>query len=185
MSVFGRFDMMPTHQAAPVHPALPLRTVTADHVQVPTEQHDPALIRVVVADDDARVLEAARDALQQHPDVHVVATAPDGHGVRRLVADHGVDVVVMDLGMPGGGVELVRGLRSGPGVGVVVVTARDDVQTCTELVRAGCRCVVSKYGVDVDLGRCVVRCHHGDVVLIGKGPAAVLDRLLAPASPPA
>jgi CheY-like chemotaxis protein len=180
---FGWFALVPMHHPGPVRPALPLRTVTADHVQVRTEPVDPALIRVVVADDDPRVLEAAQDALQQNPDVHVVATSPDGWGVRRLVAEERVDVVVMDLGMPGGGVGLVRELRGGSPVGVVVVTAGDDVATCTELVRAGSRCIVSKYGVDVDLGRCVVRCHHGDVVLVGTGPSAVLDHLVAHAPP--
>jgi DNA-binding NarL/FixJ family response regulator len=176
------------HQSAWVRRALPPRTVTADHVRVSIDDAGPAPIRVVLADDDARVLDAARDALEQNPDVRVVATATDGDAVRRLVAREQVDVVVMDLGMPGGGVELVRHLRSGPAgragtgaapVGVVVVTASDDVATCTELVRAGSRCIVSKYGVDVDLGRCVVRCHHGDVVLVGTGPASVLDHLIA------
>ncbi len=51
-------------------------------------------------------------------------------------------------------------------------------------MEAGSRCIVSKYGVDVDLGRCVVRCHHGDVVLVGAGPASVLDHLLERAAAP-
>jgi len=174
-----RFALVPMHQSAPVRRALPPRTVTVDHVLVPILEPGPARIRVVLADDDPCVLEAALDALQQNLDVDVVATAQDGDRVRRLVADERVDVVVMDLGMPGGGVDLVRDLSAGSAVGVVVVTASDDVITCTELVRAGTRCVVSKYGLDVDLGRCVMRCHHGDVVLVGTGPAAVLGHLLS------
>ncbi len=133
----------------------------------------------MVGDDDPRVLAAAADALRQNPDIHLLAAVPDGDHVREVVTREPVDVVVTDLGMPGGGIDLVRFLRSlTPPPGVVVVTARDDPATCLELVQAGSRCIVSKYGVDLDLGRCVVRCHVGDVVLVGPGPAAVLDHLL-------
>ena len=152
---------------------------------MPTTPPDPRAIRVVLADDDPRVLAAAGDALRQNPDIHLVAEVPDGDHLREVVAREPVDVVVTDLGMPGGGTDLVRYLRAmTPPPGVVVVTAQDDPATCLELVEAGSRCIVSKYGVDVDLGRCVVRCHHGDVVLVGAGPASVLDHLLERAGPP-
>lgn len=148
-------------------------------VTVCPDEPAPRPIRVVVADDDPRVLSAAADVLAMTPDVEVVAAVVDGHLALDLVVTRAVDVLVMDLGMPGGGVGLVRSVReTSPRTGLVVVTAQDDLGTCTELVRAGARCIVSKYGVDVDLGRCVVRCHHGDVVLIGRGPAAVVDHLL-------
>ena len=88
-------------------------------------------------------------------------------------------MVVTDLGMPGGGIDLVRFLRSlSAPAGGRGGDRPGRPGHLPGLARAGSRCIVSKYGVDLDLGRCVVRCHVGDVVLVGPGPAAVLDHLL-------
>ena len=135
-------------------------------------------VRVVLADDDPRFRDAAADALRSDADVDVVAVVDDGTQALRAAFEHRATVLCMDLGMPGGGTELVRAARD-TGLNVLVLTADDRTGSCLELLRAGALCIVSKYGIDLDLSRAAVRCHNGDVVLVGEGPASVIDQLLS------
>ncbi len=103
----------------------------------------------------------------------------DGTQVVEQVRRHRADVLVTDWSMAGAGASMVaEAVRAVPGLRVVVVTGHDDTATALEAVLAGARGVVSKVGLDLDLGRCVVRCALGDVVLVGPGPAAALEVLL-------
>lgn len=134
---------------------------------------------MVVADDDARFRRAAVASLTADEQLDVVAELEDGSEVVHALEEHGADVLVMDYGMRGSGPDLIRRAhRARPTVRVVVVTGQDDARTILIAVRAGARGVISKFGLDIDLGRCVERCALGDVVLIGRGPASVLDLLL-------
>jgi DNA-binding NarL/FixJ family response regulator len=151
----------------------------------------PRRLRAVLADDDRLFRDAAAAALSAQPELDVRAVLHDGHRVVDEVVHHDADVLVTDWSMPGGGARLVAdAVAAVPRLRVVVVTGRDDASTSLSAVLAGARGVVSKVGLDVDLGRCVVRCGLGDVVLVGPGPAAVLEVLVnafprPPSGPPA
>src|SRR5207302_1500281 len=57
----------------------------------------PAVIRVLLADDHAIVLEGLRALLDGEPDIKVAAWTTDGTEVLKLVQQHKPDVVVLDL----------------------------------------------------------------------------------------
>ncbi|GAB4062511.1 hypothetical protein GCM10028777_02470 [Angustibacter speluncae] len=136
-------------------------------------------LRAVLADDDRLFRDAAAAALRAQPEIELCAVLPDGSQALDVVRRHEADVLVTDWSMPGGGADLVAAVvAASPATRVVVVTGKDDVSTALAAVLAGARGVVSKVGLDVDLGRCVTRCALGDAVLIGAGPAAVLDVLV-------
>jgi DNA-binding response OmpR family regulator len=82
--------------------------------------------RIVVVEDDpsiARIVE-----LYLCRDGYEVVVAGDGEGGLAAASDPGVRLAVVDIGLPGGvdGLEVCRRLQAGPGVPVVLLTARDD-----------------------------------------------------------
>lgn len=58
-------------------------------------------MRVVIADDDAVVVESLRIVLDAQPDIEVVGCGTDGADAVRLAADAAPDVVLLDIQMPG------------------------------------------------------------------------------------
>src|SRR5256886_12781448 len=75
----------------------------------------PAVIRVLLADDHAIVLEGLRALLDGEPGIRVVAATTDGADVTRLVEQHKPDVVVLDLELVGmKGTQVLAALRARP-----------------------------------------------------------------------
>lgn len=58
-------------------------------------------MRVVIADDDAVVVESLRIVLDAQPDIEVVGCGTDGADAARLAAEVAPDVVLLDIQMPG------------------------------------------------------------------------------------
>lgn len=58
-------------------------------------------MRVVIADDDAVVVESLRIVLDAQPDIEVAGCGTDGADAVRLVAETRPDVVLLDIQMPG------------------------------------------------------------------------------------
>ena len=58
-------------------------------------------MRVVIADDDAVVVESLRIVLDAQPDIEVVGYGTDGTDAVRLAADVAPDIVLLDIQMPG------------------------------------------------------------------------------------
>ena len=81
-------------------------------------------IRVVLADDHARVRRNLRLLLDGEGDVEVAAEAADLAAVVSRVHRHTPHVLILDLQMPGGSsIETIRGLRQEvPGMEIVTLT---------------------------------------------------------------
>ena len=80
---------------------------------------------VLVVDDELKIARLIRDYLEQAG--FVVATASDGKGAIVLARQLKPDLIVLDLGLPNlDGLDVIRALRMGSNVPVVVVTARAD-----------------------------------------------------------
>uniref|UniRef100_UPI0012EDCFE1 response regulator n=1 Tax=Piscicoccus intestinalis TaxID=746033 RepID=UPI0012EDCFE1 len=99
----------------------------------------PAVITVVVADDQTVVREGLRAMLGFLPGIDVVATAPSAEEALEAVSRLDPDVLLTDLRMPGiGGVEGIRRLRaSGARTAAVALTTYDDDATVREALGAG------------------------------------------------
>lgn len=84
-----------------------------------------AMPTVLVVDDELKITRLIRDYLEQAG--FVVATASDGKGAIASARQLKPDLVVLDLGLPNvDGLDVIRALRMGSNVPVVVVTARAD-----------------------------------------------------------
>jgi DNA-binding response OmpR family regulator len=83
--------------------------------------------RILVADDEPHIREVVRAYLEREG--YEVLEAPDGETALELGRAAGLDLLVLDVTLPGrSGFDVLRVLRSeGSTVGVLVLTARDDV----------------------------------------------------------
>ncbi len=146
-----------------------------------------AIVRVVVADDQATVREALAGLLDLLDDIDVVGTANDGAEAVAVAQRERPDVVLMDLQMPGtDGIEATRLLTgTQPDVAVVVLTTFADEESILAALGAGARGYLTKDSGRDDIARAVRAAAAGQAVL----DRAVQDRLLAavvaqPVSPP-
>jgi DNA-binding NarL/FixJ family response regulator len=97
------------------------------------------VIRVVLADDHALLLEGLRATIDAEPDLRVVAAATDGERLLEAVRRFRPDVMVVDLRMPYmDGAAAIRRIRTeGLPVRVLVLTALSDALSLREAVEAG------------------------------------------------
>ncbi len=97
------------------------------------------LIRIVLADDHALVLEGLRALLSAEHDLRVVATATDGERLLEAVKRFSPDVVVMDLQMPFmDGLTCLRHIRAERlSVRVLVISAFRDIHSLRSAVEGG------------------------------------------------
>ena len=104
--------------------------------------YDPAMVRVVFAEDNYLVREGTRRLLQDSGAVEVLAavgTAEELHDAVRRISP---DAVITDIRMPPGhhmeGIEAARAIRADhPGIGVVVLSQHTDQSYAFELLRDG------------------------------------------------
>src|SRR6266487_2228760 len=97
------------------------------------------MIRVLLADDHAIVLEGLRALLEGEPDMKVAAWTTDGTEVVKLVQQHKPDVVVLDLELTSiKGTEVITALRHRPAAPkVLVLTAYNDGESLRSALDAG------------------------------------------------
>ena len=106
------------------------------------------MIRVLLADDHAIVLDGLQRLLRESPDISVVGTAADGRQALQLALGPtpAWDVLVLDLSLPRvGGIEVLRRVRAArPDARVIVLSMYPEEQYAVQLRRAGAAAYVSK-----------------------------------------
>ena len=88
------------------------------------------MVRVLLADDNARFRSVLRRLLERDPEIVVVAEAGDGAEALELAEDVRPDVVLMDVSMPGlDGLEATYALKAQlPDVTVLMLSVGDKEQ---------------------------------------------------------
>lgn len=103
------------------------------------------MIRLVIADDHAIVRSGVRELLAAALDMQVVGEAASAAELETLVERGSVDVVITDMSMPGGGIDLIRRLRTNwPGVRLLVLSMHNEGAVVAKAVKAGAAGYVSK-----------------------------------------
>ena len=101
------------------------------------EAADPPAVRVLVAEDDAGMLELLSRVLREEG--YGVVTASDGHQALARFEEGGFDIVLSDVRMPGpDGTELLRRAMAGHvNQPVILMTAFGTIGSAVEAMRAG------------------------------------------------
>ena len=93
---------------------------------------------MLVCDDDVRICDALREVIGARPDLDAVAVTQDAGEAAALAKRYQPTVAIVDVRMPGGGAEAVRGLREqSPGTRVLAFSAHDDNGAIEEMRLAG------------------------------------------------
>ena len=148
------------------------------------ERTNPALIRIVIAEDQELVRRGAALLLSMEPDMEVVGQARNGVEAVELAQLLHPDVVLMDLHMPvKGGVAATREItRALPGTQILVLTTLNDDETVFEAVRAGAHAYLLKDADEDELLETVRALRRGESRLTPQIARKVMDqfRRLAP-----
>jgi DNA-binding response OmpR family regulator len=85
----------------------------------------PDVARILVVDDEPKIVQLVRDYLERAG--FAVSTARDGNEALMRAHSERPDLIVLDLGLPElDGLEVTRRLRRDSGVPIIMLTARDD-----------------------------------------------------------
>ena len=148
---------------------------------------EPAVIRVLLADDQALVRAGFRFIAGSAPDIEVVGEAADGAAAVDLARSLRAEVVLMDIRMPGtDGLEATRQIVADPelsGVRVIILTTFEADEYVFEAIRAGASGFLVKDTEPEDLISAIRVVARGDALLspsvtrtlissiAGRGPA--------------
>jgi DNA-binding NarL/FixJ family response regulator len=120
-----------------------------------TDVPSPAVLRIVVADDQASVREGLSVMLGLLPDIEVVGSAANGQEALDRVAETRPDAILLDLNMPVlDGTETTRRLRAlHPEVAIVVLTTYADDTSVLAALQAGARSYLTKDADRADIAQ--------------------------------
>lgn len=136
-----------------------------------------APIRVLLADDQALLVQALATILDSAPDIEVVATAGDGQEAVEAASAHRCDVAVLDIRMPGtDGIAATRRLLAQPDPPqVIMLTTFNEPALVADAIAAGAHGFLLKDAdpnVLIDAVRTVAA---GESVLASKVTGPVLE----------
>ena len=140
-------------------------------------------IRIVVADDHPQFLEGVITSLRTAEDIEIVGQAGDADGAVRIVREHVPDVALLDVTMPGGGLEAARKIATAsPATRIVMLTVSEDEDDLLAAMKAGASGYVLK-GVSSQELLAIVRAVSGGEVYVAPTLAFALLREMS--KPPA
>jgi DNA-binding NarL/FixJ family response regulator len=138
-------------------------------------------IEVIVADDHPLFLDGVIHALGAAADIEIVGQATDAASAVRLVCQRVPDVALLDVTMPGSGLQAAREIADCcPATRVVMLTVAEDEDKLLAALKAGAAGYVLK-GVSARELIAVVRAvHAGEVYVAPPLAARVLTEMLTP-----
>lgn len=131
-------------------------------------------IRVVIADDHARMRAKIRAALEAGG-CEVCGEGASAEDAVRLVAEHRPDAVLLDIHMPGSGIQAAQQIaRSAPRTGIVMLTQSREDEDLFDSLRAGASGYLLKDADPATLPAALRGVLAGEAAM----PAALVTRVL-------
>lgn len=138
-------------------------------------------IRVVIADDHVRMRGRIRAALDEGGCV-VCGEAATAEEAVSLVSKHQPDVALLDIHMPGNGIQAAREItRVAPGVAVVMLTQSAEDEDLFDSLRAGASGYLLKDTEPTRLGDMLRGVLAGEAAMPARLVARIMDEFRAPA----
>lgn len=120
-------------------------------------------IRIAVVDDHPMLREGVMHTLGAHADMDIVAEGATAADAIRIAEEWLPDVMLLDVSLPGGGVEAVRAIASScPVVKIAMLTVAQDEETVSSALGAGARGYILKGISGQELSDAVRNIHSGE-----------------------
>lgn len=133
-------------------------------------------IRLLIADDHPLFLDGLVATLSADADMAVVATAADASAAVRAAGEHRPDLALLDIAMPGGGLDAARRIgTASPDTRVVMLTSSENEDDLLAAMNAGASGYVLKGIAGREL-RGILKSVHGGEVYVAPGLAYVMIR---------
>ena len=137
-------------------------------------------LRVVIADDHARMRGRVRAALEAGG-CEVCAEGATAEDAVRLVREHEPDVALLDIHMPGSGIQAAREIvRATPGVAVVMLTQSAEDDDLFDSLRAGASGYLLKDTDPTRLPELLRGVLAGEAAMPSRLVARIMDEFRAP-----
>ncbi len=131
--------------------------------------------RVLVADDHPVVRQGIKRILSEEPDVSAIGEAQSAADVLRLIRQQEWDLVILDISMPGGGLDALKQIvHERPRVPVLVLSVHPEDQYAVRVLKAGAAGYLTKDTPPDELKKAVRKVMQG-----GKFVSATLAEKLA------
>ena len=102
-------------------------------------------IRIVIVDDHPLFREGVAMSLSSRPDLEIVGQGGTGEAALRLGAALIPDIMLLDIGIPGGGIATAQLIGEAcASVKIIMLTASDDQENLLAALRVGARAYVLK-----------------------------------------
>jgi two-component system nitrate/nitrite response regulator NarL len=102
-------------------------------------------LHVAIVDDHPLFREGVAHTLGAQPDIEIVGEGASAADALRIAAERLPDVMLLDVSMPGGGVEAARQIAAAyPVVRIVMLTVSENEEDVTAALRSGARAYVLK-----------------------------------------
>ena len=123
-------------------------------------------IRVMIADDEETVREALVSLMAVDDDIAVVGAGGDADQAIAIAAAERPDVALLDVRMPrGGGLRAAREItRVSPGTELIALSANDDPNAISAMIRAGAGAYLVKGAVGIEIVDVIHRSAQGPQV---------------------
>jgi DNA-binding NarL/FixJ family response regulator len=123
-------------------------------------------IRIVVADDHPMFLDGLVATLSADEGLAVVAAVGDADAAVRAVREHSPDIALLDVAMPGGGLEAARQIAdSSPATRTVILTSSENEDDLMAAMEAGATGYVLKGVAGRELREILKTVHAGGTYL--------------------
>lgn len=135
----------------------------------------PDLLHVAIVDDHPLFREGVAHTLQAQPGIEVVGEGASAADAIRIAGDRLPDVMLLDVSMPGDGLEAARAISaSWPVVKLVMLTVSENEDDVTAALRAGARAYVLKGVAARELVRILHAVAAGEVYVTPSLAASLL-----------
>jgi DNA-binding NarL/FixJ family response regulator len=135
-------------------------------------------LQIAIIDDHPLFREGVVHTLGAQPDIEVVGEGESAADALRIVAERMPDILLLDVSMPGGGLNAVRQIAAAfPVVKVVMLTVSEAEDDVTAALRAGARAYVLKGVASRELARILRSVAAGEVYVTPSLAASLLYEL--------
>ena len=135
-------------------------------------------LQIAIIDDHPLFREGVVHTLGAQPDIEVVGEGESAADALRIVTERMPDILLLDVSMPGGGLNAVRQIAAAfPVVKVVMLTVSESEDDVTAALRAGARAYVLKGVASRELARVLRSVAAGEVYVTPSLAASLLYEL--------